>query len=209
MSSSGQSHYGALEKSVMHGKMDRRALRTRRSLHEALIGLIKERDYDQISVMDVADAANVGRSTFYPHFTDKDDLLRSGTVHFRELLLQDRASAELLSEDPNERLLSFSRFMTEHLRDQQLLYKALVRGRAGPIIMERFRLYICEVVRADLAPEGSNAKRNSEAELTVQFVVGAFMSMLTWWLDRGAREDPKVIHRAFTTLVLKGIGALG
>ena len=47
---------------------DRRALRTRQSLHQALIRLILERDYDEITVGDITDAANVGRSTFYAHF---------------------------------------------------------------------------------------------------------------------------------------------
>ena len=57
--------------------IDRRSRRTRQALHQALIRLIVERGYDEITVADIADAADTGRSTFYAHFTDKDDLLRS------------------------------------------------------------------------------------------------------------------------------------
>ncbi|MEO6091426.1 MAG: TetR family transcriptional regulator, partial [Novosphingobium sp.] len=154
MSSSRQSRHSGLEKSAeadleLHGNMDRRALRTRQALHQALIQLITERDYDTISVSDIADAANVGRSTFYAHFTDKDDLLRSGTVHFRDMLLRNH-TARRATDGADTPLLSFSRFMTEHLQEQKLLYRALKRGRAGPIIWEAFRLYIAELVRADL-----------------------------------------------------------
>lgn len=190
-----------------HGTVDRRALRTRQSLHQALIGLIGERDYDEISVMDIAEAANVGRSTFYAHFTDKDDLLRSGTVHFRDMLLRDHA-ARHRSDGPDARLLSFSRFMTEHLKERKELYRALKRGRAGPIIMEAFRLYVCELVRADLMARAPKTERPHETELAVQFVVGAFMSVLSWWMDRGAREDPAEIDRLFTALARDGFSRL-
>lgn len=186
-----------------HGNIDRRAVRTRQSLHQALIQLIGERDYDEISVIDIANAANVGRSTFYAHFTDKDDLLRSGTEHFRDMLLRDHA-ARRKADGPDGQLLSFSRFMTEHLGERKELYRALKRGRAGPIIMEAFRLYVCELVRADLASRGAKSERAYENELAVQFIVGAFMSVLFWWMDRGAKEDPAEIDRVFTALARDG-----
>jgi len=186
-----------------HGNIDRRAMRTRQALHQALIELIGQRDYDEISVMDIAEAANVGRSTFYAHFTDKDDLLRSGTLHFRDMLLRDHAVRHK-SDGPDGHLLSFSRFMTEHLKERKDLYRALKRGRAGPIIMEAFRLYVCELVRDDLIARAPKTERPYETELAVQFIVGAFMSVLSWWMDRGAKEDPTEIDHAFTALARDG-----
>jgi AcrR family transcriptional regulator len=50
---------------------DRRILRTRRSLLDALVGLILEKGYEAVTVQDVIDRADVGRSTFYAHFHDK------------------------------------------------------------------------------------------------------------------------------------------
>ena len=69
----------------MHPGMDRRTLRTRQALHQALFRLVLERGYDQTSVADIADTANVGRSTFYAHFTDKDDLLAYGIGYLRTM----------------------------------------------------------------------------------------------------------------------------
>ena len=57
---------------------DRRVHRTRRLLHKALMSLILEKKYEFITVQEVLDRADVGRSTFYMHFQDKDDLLFSG-----------------------------------------------------------------------------------------------------------------------------------
>jgi AcrR family transcriptional regulator len=189
--------------------MDRRALRTRQSLHRALIQLILERDYDEITVGDVTEAANVGRSTFYAHFTDKDDLLRSGAGHLRAMLVQEHGSAVAGEDRPERRPLGFSRFMTEHLKEQHQLYRALMRGRAGPIILDKFRQFLCEIVRAELASAGDNVSTTTPApEITVQFVVGAYMSIVTWWLDRGGKEPPEEIDRAFRELALGALTTL-
>lgn len=189
-----------------HGTMDRRALRTRRSLHQALLQLIFERDYDGISVADIADAANVGRSTFYAHFTDKDDLLRSGTEHLRTILFAEHSSDIAGETKAERRPLGFSRFMTGHLREQLELYRALMRGRAGSIMLTQIRQFLSEIVRKELIASSPN---RVASELTVQFVVGAYMSVLTWWVDRGAVEPAEEIDAAFRNLAegaLKGGG---
>ena len=61
------------------GKMvDRRVARTKKALLDALHSLISEKDYDSIVVKEILDRADVGRSAFYTHFSDKDDLLAHG-----------------------------------------------------------------------------------------------------------------------------------
>jgi len=183
--------------------IDRRALRTRTALHRALLGLI---DYDEISIGDITDAADVGRSTFYAHFTDKDDLLRSGLGHLRGHLLDARRSAGE-GEGAASGTLWFSRFMTEHLKEQHQLYRAVMRGRAGPIIIDKMKELLSEFVRAELASRAA-ASGSPAPEIAVRFVVGAYMSVVTWWLDRGARETPEEIDQAFRDLALGGLGTL-
>ena len=174
----------------LHPGMDRRTLRTRQALHQALIGLVLERGYDQVTVADIADAANVGRSTFYAHFTDKDDLLRSG-IGYLKLMLTDPSSD---NSDP----LQFSKFLTEHLRDQRKLYRAMMQGGSGPIILSSLRSSICDVVRDGLRKQ----RRASPDEIEVQFIVGAYVSVVTWWLDRGAKEPVATIDGRFRELAM-------
>ncbi len=66
---------------------DPRIVRSRRMLMDALTKLLTEKDFDAISVQEIADEATLNRATFYLHYPDKSALLRALTdVRFRELM---------------------------------------------------------------------------------------------------------------------------
>ena len=67
-------------------KPDERIRRTHQRLGSALVQLIAEKPIDDITVQDVLDRASVGRSTFYLHFRDKNDLLLSQLETFLEIM---------------------------------------------------------------------------------------------------------------------------
>jgi AcrR family transcriptional regulator len=69
-------------------RQDRRSRRTQQALMEALLELLAVKNYDEISINDIVERANVGRSTFYAHYQDKDDLLRNGFERALDLLIQ-------------------------------------------------------------------------------------------------------------------------
>src|SRR5215217_6067230 len=100
--------------------VDRRAARTRKALHEALIALILRKGYEPITVQDILDEANVGRSTFYAHYTGKEDLLRSGFKELRSVLTKAATSA------PPNKSLGFSLALFEHACAHKHIYRALV-----------------------------------------------------------------------------------
>src|SRR3954470_8311501 len=103
--------------------IDRRVARTRAMLQQAHISLILKKGYEAITVDEICDAANVGRSTFYAHYTSKDDLRRSGLEHLRKELV-DRQKRALAEGNVRDRSLGFSLAMFEHARDHIDLYKA-------------------------------------------------------------------------------------
>src|SRR5215467_7842704 len=207
MSPTGQKQRSDRERRVVAKRpIDRRVARTRRMLHQALLSLILEKGYEAISVEDICNRANVGRSTFYAHFTSKDDLKRSGLEHLRRELL-DRHRSASTSMPAGTRSLGFSLPMFEHARDHMHLYRALVGSKGGTIALDTIRQILCDFVRKELAQAGTKDATGIPRELMVQHIVGAYMAVLAWWLDGGARLPPERMDQVFRGLMREGIAA--
>ena len=183
----------------MRPEPDRRVRRTRRALHDALLDLMVEKGYDAVSVQDIIDRADVGRSTFYSHFTDKNALLRSG---FEEL----RSELERPVAPPRgrARLFRFSLPMFEHARDQQRLVHALVaRPDSGPVL-GILQQILGDSVRADLATFARQGAGPPD-DILIAYVVGAFLAVMTSWLDTAPEKTPDEIDQIFHRLVAPGV----
>ena len=190
--------------------VDRRSARTRAMLQDAHISLILKKGYEAITIKDICTAANVGRSTFYAHYTSKDDLKRSGLDNLRKLLVDRQRDALEKPGDMRDRSLGFSLTLFEHARDHIDLYRALVRGHGGTVALGSIRRILSDLVRDDFAAtvDRIDVKNSADVisrELLVQYVVGAYMSVLTWWLDGGAKLPPQRIDAMFRRLATEGI----
>lgn len=182
--------------------------RTRAQLHEALVALILKKGFKAITVQDIIDQANVGRSTFYAHYTSKEDLLRSGFDNLRASLLAHQQAAQERQGGIEARSLGFSLALFEHARNNFELYAALVAGRGGAVLLDPLRELLSELVRRDIAAILQAEKLNPvEQEIRLQIVVGAFMSVLAWWLARKANLPPTQIDGIFRRYVLQGIAS--
>jgi AcrR family transcriptional regulator len=186
--------------------IDRRISRTRMMLQHALNSLILKKDYEAITVQDICDAANVGRSTFYAHYTSKDDLKRKGFEKLHKELVDRQKEVLATAAHDKHRSLGFSLGMFEHARDHLENYRALVGGRGGDISLGTIRKILSNLVSDELANAG--AKKSADViprELVVQYIVGAYMAVLTWWLDGGAKLPPKRVDAMFRRLATEGI----
>ncbi len=172
--------------------IDRRVRRTRRVLREALVGLLVERGWDAVSVQDVCDRADVGRSTFYTHFADKEELLLGGFDDLRKAL-----RAELAEAPGPPRPLAFARGLIEHAHQNQRLFRALVGKRSGQVVLRRFRDLVLDLVREDMAGAGS---ADAGRELAIHFVAGAFLEVLTWWLEGRTTLSAADVERSFSRM---------
>ena len=184
----------------MQRSNDRRSVRTRRNLNDALIALILRKGYETITVQDIIDEADVGRSTFYMHYTGQEDLLRASFETLRAVLAEAAAAPHAQDGEP----LPFSLALFEHACAHKHIYRALAGGRGGVVVGKQMRLVLADVVRKDLANEPDDG---IPAEIRVQFVVDAFLAVLSWSIGRKPAVPPRRMDAIFRRLVLQGLSA--
>lgn len=186
-------------------RIDRRVARTRAALEQAILSLILAKGYDAVTVEEICEAANVGRSTFYSHYRDKDELKRSGFAQYLNSMVDGPHTGFMpASSDAVERLFSFCRAMFEHGRNHMELYKALAGGRGGRLGLETLRSVLRNLAR-DALTEGNGPKPDAATrDLAVQYVVGAYLAVLTWWLDSGAKLSPEQMEAIFKRMTTEG-----
>ncbi len=182
-------------------KTDARVRRTRDALGDALIALMQEKPFDTIKVQDVLDRAHVSRSTFYTHYSDKDDLLMSDAEEFFEAL----SMALSQHDDKSDRVFPVREFFA-HLSDVQPFFKALVKSGKYHENMELARGHFARGIERRLAelPRGKNIPANQLPAIAFAHA-GALLSLLSWWLDRGMRESPAEMDELFHRMVWNGL----
>ena len=191
--------------SVRNNKADRRSQRTRRTLSAALVQLMLEQRYDTITVQDIIDRANVGRSTFYAHYQDKDDLLISDFTAVIDALSKHmrRPDGEPPGQPPNLTPLF------THIQAHRHLYKALVRGGGIELLLRsghtRLRQNIEQHLRELVPPE-----RLADAPLpfVADYLAGTIVNIMKWWLDHDLPYTPAELDSLFAQLVMPGVSTL-
>jgi AcrR family transcriptional regulator len=181
---------------------DRRVERTRKMLRGALMELILEKGYEAVTVQDIIDRANVGRATFYAHFTDKQQLLVSGFEELRVLLVQKQQGE---AAEPGPFRLRFSLAMFEHACSYRQVYRALVGKQSGAVVRQRMQQLLTELVRNELAPlSPPGAAPSVSPEIVAQYVVSSFMGLLMWCVDHETPDTPAEMDAIFQQLTLPG-----
>jgi len=175
-------------------------------LQQSFCALLRRKRYEAITIEDICGAANVGRSTFYSHYRSKDDLKRSSLEENLSAALTERRDAALSPEAVRGPHLQFSLAVLEHARNHLDHYRTLVGGRGGTVALAKVRQMVTSRVRDELALVCTDDDRAAlPDEVAVQYVVGAFMAMLTWWLGTGAKLPPQRIDSRFRHLTMQGI----
>jgi AcrR family transcriptional regulator len=184
---------------------DRRVQRTRRLLHRALMSLILEKKYEFITVQEILDRADVGRSTFYMHFQDKDELLFSGFQYLQSFLESVQEASTTVPGKSYERIIGFSLAMFEHAHEYRRVNRALLGSNAEAVVRRRIHSVLAGIVGRELKLELRSRKRGNvpvSPELLSHFLVSTYISVLTWWLNSKNPISPKDIDVAYRQLVL-------
>ncbi|MGC4048803.1 MAG: TetR/AcrR family transcriptional regulator [Paludibaculum sp.] len=190
----------------MARKKDRRVERTQHLLQAALLALIKEKEFDAISVQEIIDRANVGRATFYAHYDNKEDLLESGFEDLRLKLKERQSEARARAGSPEDQLFAFSHHLLDHADENREILPAMVSQRGGALIQHLLRHLLVRVVREDvntMLPKGGAVPK----EAIVQFIAGGLYGLMMWWLGGKRRLSVDELDRLFRTLAIPAVKA--
>ncbi len=209
---------------VPENVQDRRVQKTRKLLQDALIELVAEKGYEAVTVREILERANVGRSTFYSHFQDKDQLLRSVFERLDELFEQHRrqlveAATGAAHLERADVTLSLFRFVGDHHR----FFKAMLENRGYGIFVKPIYDYVFAHIHSLLTepahhqmfaqmhgplqlPASQKMNGALESEVAAHYFTSAFMGILVWWVEKDRPCSPEEMDALLKRLALPGLG---
>ena len=210
--------------------VDRRVQKTRKLLQDALIELVAEKGYESVTIREILDKANVGRSTFYAHFQDKDQLLHSILDRLDELFVQhEKQFSETKKNFVNADIINLTHEFSPTLSLFQLIgqnhrfFKAMLGNRGYGIFAKPVYDYVFAHVHGIFTrPLHDNAlahmheafkilksheKYDSlESEIAAHYFVSALMGLLVWWVEKDMPCTAEEIDRLFRQLAIPSFG---
>ncbi len=190
---------------MIKSQEDRRVQRTRQLLQDALLALILEKGYAAITVQDILDRANLGRSTFYAHYRDKDDLLVSEFEHLREMFEHYDARSPTNQGKKSIDRPSPSLMFFRHAGQNHVLYQAMVGKQGGEVVQKYLYQYVSDLMKEHLDRQiGASRNLAVPRNILVHYFVSSFLALLTWWLDHDMPYSAERMEEIFQTLTMPG-----
>ena len=180
---------------------DTRVLRTQRRLREAIVSLIHEKSYPAIAVKEILVRADVGRSAFYAHFSNKDALLASG---IEEMLHATGPRALPTSVGPFGKVLSFSFPVFDYIGRSRHAADAKMGRKGRAIVHQHLRRVLSNKIRDDVRQalhDGDGLKSAIPADLAAEYIVATFILVLNWWVESSSPLSAREVDDVFLRLV--------
>ena len=186
------------EASKSKKKTDRRVVRTKGRLGKALVALIHEKPFDEIRLQEVLERAEVGRSTFYLHYKDKDDLFLSDVEEFLE-----RVAHSLNRQGEHSDRVLPVRELFEHVGvEAKQFHQALVASGRIHDFYDLARGQMARGIEQRLKENPrANPVKPAQLRALSHAYAGAMLSLLRWWIETGTKESPQEMDRLFHRLV--------
>lgn len=186
-------------------KIDRRIIRTRRVLREALFALITERGYDGLTITEITERADLRRATFYLHYADVDALLMASLHELFDELAQE------IDSHPNAQPFyiptqpAHIQPIFEYVAQNATLYRALIMGSAGSRVQRAIRDYLAQIKQRELA---QLADLPMPIDVMSAYIASAETAMIVWWLENDLPYSPEQMATMVQTMLLEGLSRL-
>jgi AcrR family transcriptional regulator len=175
-------------------KVDRRILKSQEAIKKAVIELMSEKNFDQITLQEISDRANVSRRTIYLHYLDKFDLLdKLIEEHINELKDLAESASDMDFIDGN--LIWF-----EYFENHYLFFSTMLASKGAPSFRRQFLEFVIEGLKGEVnVIEGKNHGINEKVVL--RFIAGAYVELVEWWFMNGMPYTPQIMAEQVGILI--------
>jgi len=183
---------------------DKRVRRTQRRLREAIVSLIHEKSYPTIVVDEILERADVGRSAFYAHFSNKDALLASGIEHMLHATMPRTPPARVGCFG---NALRFSFPVFNYVEQCRHAAEARMGRRGRHIVHQHLRRVLADEIRDEVeqALHQADGRTAIPADLATEHIVTTFILVLNWWVNSRSRLSAREVDDVFLALVVPAL----
>jgi AcrR family transcriptional regulator len=167
------------------------------------VALLFEHRYAELTIQDILDRADIGRTTFYRHYWDKNDLLASEMERVLDVLSRQ---TNLATHDRVLPLPSFAIF--QHVQQQHALYRALVRRQAIDVVLTTIKTRLKEQIEQHWHQTLTKPIDDLSVRVTAQSVAGTFVTLLQWWMENDMPLSPAQMDAYFHQLTFPRVQAV-
>ncbi|MDQ0194730.1 TetR/AcrR family transcriptional regulator [Paenibacillus wynnii] len=176
--------------------MDRRIHKTRNAIIEAFVGLMAEKNFEQITINEIADKANVNRGTIYLHYVDKHDLLEQCIeIHLDQLFQKCPPGGDTDNFSSKDLMLR----MFEYLEQHAFFYSTILTNKGIPAFRKRLLDMAKNSLSEQINKSGSN--QNIQNEVLIQFLASAGVGVIEWWITNSMPYPAKDMVEEFWQLL--------
>jgi AcrR family transcriptional regulator len=174
--------------SLTMSKVDRRITKSQEAIKKAVIELMSEKNFDDITIQDIANRANVNRGTIYLHYFDKFDLLdKIIDQHIDELRLMCESAAEMDLDFVDSNVSWF-----EYFERNYSFFSTLLASSKASYFRIRFQDLLNEEMKNDIDTT-KVINRDLNEDVILQFIVTSFVGIVEWWITKGMPYPPRFI----------------
>ena len=165
-------------------KVDRRIVRTQDAIKKAFLELMSEKNFDNMTIQDISDRANINRATVYLHYLDKFDLL--------DKIMEEHITnmTNLCESESDLDWIESTVHCMEYLERNYLFFSTMLASEGAPYFRSRFVQHNIEEFKKDVdITNGKNLGQNED--VVVEFVANAYVGVVEWWLKNGMPYPPQ------------------
>lgn len=184
--------------------MDRRQKKTRKAIFDAFTKLLSKKSYSHITVQDIIDEADIGRTTFYAHFETKDHLLKALCEELFGHITDNTKNAMkgngLYSDE--EAPSSATCHLLHHLKEDRNIV-ALLSHDSSEIFLRYFREKLSEFFETEFSEQ--HIRRNNldiPDDFIINHISGSFVEMVLWWIQSDLKQSPEELDRYYQAVII-------